>query len=222
LTVPCTIEEFRGWGVGYVGWHGQTCLSVYIINMKYKIEQQLRKTVRHYNIPYHAHFLTFSCYRQLPLLNRKRTRNWLIKAILDAKERHKYALWAYVIMPEHVHLIIYPLVKIYDISSFLKSVKQSVARKAKHYLQVHDHGWLEKLTVKRGTRKVFRFWQTGPGYDRNINSENELLEKIHYVHNNPVRRGLVLTPHEWQWSSAGWYNGQRDVRLEIDDLACIK
>ena len=190
--------------------------------MKYKIEQQLRKTISHYNIPCHAHFLTFSCCRQLPLLNLERTRNWLIEAILDAKERHKYALWAYVIMLEHVHLIIYPLAKIYDISSFLKSVKPSVARKAKHYLQVHDLGWLERLTVKRGTRKVFRFWQTGPGYDRNINSENELFEKIHYVHNNPVRRGLVLTPHEWQWSSAGWYNGEKDVRLEIDDLADIK
>ncbi len=121
-------------------------------------------------------------------------------------------------MPEHVHLLVYPLVQTYNISTFLKTLKQSVARKAKHYLHENNPNWLDKLTVKRGLRKVFRFWQAGPGYDRNINSENELFEKIHYIHNNPVKRGLVSTPQEWEWSSARWYNGERDVLLVIDEL----
>lgn len=186
--------------------------------MEYKMEQQQRKTICHYNSPGHAHFLTFSCYQRLPLLNRERTRRWLIEAIIEAKEKYKYALWAYVIMPEHAHLLIYPRVQVYNISSFLKTLKQSVARKAKHYLEENNRDWLSKLTVKRGMREVFRFWQTGPGYDRNINSENELFEKMHYIHNNPVRRGLVLTPQDWRWSSAGWYAGERDVVLAIDDI----
>jgi len=167
--------------------------------MKYKIEQQLRKTIRHYNIPCHAHFLTFSCYQQFSLLSRKRTRRWLIEAIIKAKDKYKYALWAYVIMPEHAHLLVYPMIEKYNISFFLKTLKQSVAKKAKHYLKENNPDWLNKLTVKRGPKNVFRFWQTGPGYDRNINSENELFEKIHYIHNNPVRRGLVLAPQEWKW-----------------------
>ena len=188
------------------------------MDMEYKKEQQLRKTIHHYNIPCHAHFLTFSCYQQLPLLSRKRTRLWLIEAIIKAKEKYKYALWAYVIMPEHVHLLVYPMNDKYNISLFLKTLKQAVARKAKHYLKKDNPTWLNKLTVKRGSKNVFRFWQTGPGYDRNINNENELFEKINYIHNNPVKRELALTPQEWKWSSASWYDGDRDVILSIDDF----
>ena len=135
-----------------------------------------------------------------------------------AKEKYNYALWTYVIMPEHVHLLVYPKEQEYDISTFLKSLKQSVARKAKHYLEENNRDWLEKLSVKHGSGEVFRFWQAGPGYDRNITSKNELIEKIRYMHNNPVRRGLVLTPEEWKWSSAGWYAGERDVVLAIDEM----
>ena len=146
--------------------------------MEYIIKQQRRKTICHYNDQGHAHFLTFSCYRRLSLLSRERTRHWLIEAIIQAKEKYKYALWAYVIMPEHVHLVVYPLVQEYNISLFLKTLKQSVARKAKHYLEENNRDWLARLTVERGIRKVFRFWQTGPGYDRNINRRNELFEKF--------------------------------------------
>ncbi len=92
-----------------------------------------------------------------------------------------------------------------------------MARKAKHYLQANNTEWLNKLTLRRGKRKVFRFWQSGPGYDRNIYDDKELLEKINYIHNNPVKRGLVLTPHEWEWSSMKWYDGEKDVKLSIDD-----
>jgi putative transposase len=182
------------------------------------MELQQRKTICHYNSPGHAHFLTFSCYHRLPLLSRERTRRWLIDAIKQAKGKYKYALWAYVIMPEHAHLLVYPLVEVYNISLFLKTLKQSVARKAKHYLKENNRDWLDKLTVKRGSRKVFRFWQTGPGYDRNITVEDSLFEKIRYIHNNPVRRKLVPTPQEWKWSSAGWYEGERDVVLALDDI----
>ena len=183
------------------------------------MKQQKRKTIHHYNDLGHAHFLTFSCYRQLPLLNRDRTRHYIIQATGNARERHNFAILAYVIMPEHVHFIIFPLLPVYDVALFLKAIKQSVARKAKKFLCDHNRAWLEKLTVQRGNRNVFRFWQTGPGYDRNIHSKEEFFDKIIYIHNNPVRRGLVSTPEEWKWSSASWYSGERNVELAIDGHA---
>lgn len=152
------------------------------------------------------------------MLSKDRTRNWLIESIIMAKEKYQYALWAYVIMPEHVHLLVYPFVENYNISLFLKAIKQPVARRAKHYLEENDRNWLDKLTVKFGSREVFKFWQAGPGYDRNITSKDELFEKILYMHRNPVRRGLVLNPQEWKWSSAGWYTGEREVVLAIDEM----
>ena len=134
------------------GWHGQTCLSVSIEAMK-----PPRKTIKHYNLPAHAHFLTFTCFRSLPLLNRYRTRFWIVNAITEAKRKYEFTLWAYVIMPEHAHLIVYPLNHTYDISLLLKAIKQSVSRKAKQYLQENNTNWLKKLTVKRGKRTIFRF-----------------------------------------------------------------
>ncbi len=178
-----------------------------------------RKTIKHYNFPGHAHFLTFSCFKGLPLLNKECPRSWFVKALTEAKEKYKFALWAYVIMPEHAHLIVFPRLETYNIAIFLKAIKQSVARKAKHYLNENNKKWVNKLTVRREKRMVFRFWQTGPGYDRNIYDEKELLKKINYIHNNPVKRGLVLTPQEWEWSSIKWYDGEKDVKLSIDDYA---
>jgi len=177
-----------------------------------------QKTIRHYNDPGHAHFLTFSCNKNLPLLNSDRTRHWFIEALKNVKDKYNYELWAYVIMPEHVHLIVFPLLPDYNISDFLKALKQSVSRKAKHFLLKNDIFWLNKLTFVCGKKQVFRFWQSGPGYDRNIHSKTELLEKLNYIHNNPVKRELVQTPAQWKWSSAEWYEGNKDSLIEIDDF----
>jgi putative transposase len=178
---------------------------------------QRRKTIRHFNDPGHAHFLTFSCYRKLPLLSRDRTRQWLMEAIGAARVKHGFALLGYVIMPEHAHLVVRFLLPLYDIATLLKSIKQPVARKAKRFLEEQHPDWLTKLTVMRGPRAVFRFWQSGPGYDRNIRDQIDLSVKIAYMHNNPVRRGLVTAPEGWEWSSAGWYIGKRDGPVKIDN-----
>jgi len=109
-------------------------------------------------------------------------------------------------MPEHVHLIVVSENENYDVSEFLRSLKQSVSIKAKHWLQKHNHEWFDKLTIYDGQgRKRFRFWQQGGGYDRNIINEKTLERTIDYIHNNPVRRELVRKPLDWKWSSARWY-----------------
>ena len=65
----------------------------------------------------------------------------------------------------------------------------------------------------------FRFWQMGGGYDRNVRDEAELFEKIGYIHNNPVQRGLVGSPLDWRWSSARWYAGHRETSpIAIDAI----
>jgi putative transposase len=175
-----------------------------------------RKTIRHFNEPGHIHFLTFSCYQQLPFFKSDRTRGWLVQAIVKAREKQRFDLIAYVIMPEHAHLLIQPLLPNYDMAAILKAIKQPVSRRAKRFLEEENSSWLRKLTVKSGSRVIFRFWQPGPGYDRNIRDEKELLEKIQYIHNNPVKNGLAASPEDWIWSSAGWYLDRRAGRITID------
>jgi len=66
---------------------------------------------------------------------------------------------------------------------------------------------LPRIAVQHGRRVRYHFWQEGGGYDRNINEANTLMFMIDYLHQNPVRRGLVEHGWQWKWSSAGWYEG---------------
>ena len=65
-----------------------------------------RKTKVSYDIPGHAHFVTFSCFDRLSLLSRDRSRGWLIDSLEQMRKLHNVAIWAYVLMPEHVHLLL--------------------------------------------------------------------------------------------------------------------
>ena len=176
-----------------------------------------RKHCRPYNDPGHAHELTFSCHRRLPLLSRDRTRGWLVEAIDEARARDRFDLLAYVIMPEHVHLLINPREREYEISRILRRIKRPIGRRAIGYLRVHAPPFLAKLTVTRGDgSQETRFWQAGGGYDRNVMEPTTVPRVLDYIHLNPVRRGLVERPEEWAWSSSRWYDGIRPVPLEMD------
>ena len=127
------------------------------------------------------------------------------------------ALWAYVIMPGHVHLLVCPRQASYSMERFLYDCKRPVSWKAKQWLtQNQDLDWLARLTVEKGKRKVFRFWQAGGGFDRNLLKVHGVQAVIEYVHANPVRRGLVESPEEWRWSSAAFWAGCADVPLIPD------
>lgn len=160
---------------------------------------------RNLNTPGHAHELTFSCYKQYRFLDRDRTRQWLADAINQSCKELHYQLWAYVFMPEHVHLIVNPLNAEYDISVFRRKIKEPVGRQAVRYLEENHPEWLPRITRQRGKRAERCFWQPGGGYDRNIGEVETLRKMIDYIHANPVRRGLVDRPEAWEWSSAAWY-----------------
>jgi putative transposase len=186
------------------------------------IRQGSMKTIRQhrrsYNEPGHAHELTFSCYQRLPLLKSDRTCQWLGEAIDLAREEFKFDLWAYVFMPEHVHLLIRPREPDYRISDMLTAIKHPVSKTALAYVRKHSPEWLPRLTRQRGKRSQRHFWQSGGGYDRNVRTGKTLLSMIDYVHMNPVRRGLVEKPEDWQWSSAGWFLKDTKTRLRVDKI----
>lgn len=177
----------------------------------------IRKTRRCYNEPGHAHALTFSCYQRLQLLNRDRTRLWMVQALELARRRWELELWAYVIMPEHVHVLVYPMLYEYDISKILHGIKMSVARRAIRFLRAQKSPLLKRLEVTSPSgRTEDQFWEQGGGYDRNIYQDKVAVATIDYFHENPVRRGLVEADTDWRWSSARFYAGLDDVVLQMD------
>ncbi len=132
----------------------------------------------------HFHFLTFSCYRRQPLLA-TRSRYCVFEEELEkVRQRHGFVVAGYVVMPEHAHLLV----------SEPRSVPLSVA------LQVL------KQQISRELKKPgdIRFWQRRY-YDFNVWNREKTVEKLRYMHRNPVHRGLAERPQDWQWSSFRHY-----------------
>jgi REP-associated tyrosine transposase len=170
------------------------------------------------NEPSHAHELTFSCHQGFAFLSRDRTCEWMIEAMEKARQQLEFDIWAWVLMPEQVHLIVHPRRPVYDIAVIRRVIKEPVARKAVAWMKEHSPDWLSRIERRRGTRKEHVFWQSGGGYDRNIVEPTTLLAMIEYLHNNPVRRGLVERAVDWRWSSAAWYVLMQPTLLQPDPI----
>ncbi len=178
-------------------------------------DQSPRKRCIRYNVPGHAHELTFSCYRRRPLLKSERACSLLADAVARARLAHRLRLLAYVFMPEHVHLLLWPNEADYSVSAILKSVKQSVSRRVVAHLRDHNPQGLRLLATGQPA-KPHTFWQAGGGYDRNITEMATLERAANYIHMNPVRRRLVESPAQWSWSSARDWSGEGRGPLEVD------
>ena len=196
-------------------------LSTYLLLSSVKMpamKNRPRKTRRSWDEPGHAHYLTYSCHRRLPLLSRDRVRRWVVDALQRTRQELDVALWAYVIMPEHVHVLLHPRAPHYEMRRILVMLKQPVAKAARKWLEDNRQTtWLERLTVVYPSRKVFRFWQAGGGFDHNVFREKTVSAIVDYIHANPVRRQLVDEPTHWKWSSARFWDGDPNVPLQMDD-----
>jgi putative transposase len=120
----------------------------------------------------------------MPLLGAAKNRDVFLEALNGARRNHPFLLVGYVVMPEHVHLLISEP-DTGTPSTIMQVVKQKVAR---------------ELGVQGGES----FWQRR-FYDFNVWSRKKMLEKLHYMHMNPVKRGLVDDPGNWKWSSYRFY-----------------
>jgi len=172
------------------------------------------KTRRRHEGHAHARLINFTCFYNRPFLRSERTLTWLLNAIERAREIHHFRLWAYSVMPDHVHLFIWPRGAVPPI---LTSIKQSVANRAIAWVKCNAPAYLPSMSVRRpdGT-VVYRFWQRGGGYDRNLFSPTHIWDAIDYIHMNPVKAGLCDQPEDWAWSSARFFTPERAGPLVVD------
>ncbi len=165
-----------------------------------------RKRIRHYDDQRCLHEFTFSCYQQRAVLLQDQRPKLLAEAIDRAFQNHQWGLAAFVFMPEHVHLLGFPMGESTKVSPLLFAIKRPCSYRIKQTLVENRDPLLEELTIQqRPSANTFRFWQEGPGYDRNLESEQAVRACIDYLHLNPVRRGLCSNATDWKWSSARWY-----------------
>ena len=171
-----------------------------------------RKLVKHPVVPGIARELTFSCYRKLPLLANDEHKRLLTAAIDSAMARNGFELVAFVYMPDHVHLIVFPVAEGASVSDLLYAIKKPHSARVRKAMEERGDGWLDKLMIReRPGKTTFRFWQEGSGYDRQVDSSRALLSMIEYVHANPVRKGLCNSAGDWPWSS--WHSYHASVTV---------
>ena len=133
------------------------------------------------------HFITCSCYQRRPLLDTPACRNLFLKILEEVRLAYDFTVYGYVVMPEHVHLLLGEPER-GDLSRVMQVLKQRVARRVLSELR------------KRGNLVPDHFWLTR-FHDFNVWSDAKRIEKLRYLHRNPVVRGLVADPEEWAWSS---------------------
>ncbi len=131
----------------------------------------------------HLHYVTFTCYHRTTLLARAEARDIFQQELERVRRWYGFVIAGYVVMPEHVHLLVSEPERTL-LATALQMLKQMAAR---------------KLSGGSGA-----FWQKRY-YDFNLWSEAKRIEKLRYMHRNPVQRGLVEKPEDWAWSSFRHY-----------------
>lgn len=144
----------------------------------------------------HLHFITFSCYQRQPLLQSGRARDLLVRELAGLREKMGFLLVGYVVMPEHVHLLLSEPQRGTP-STVLHDLKLRVARR------LRAAAAQKALPFGEPRPPLRAFWQAR-FYDFNVFTERKKKEKLEYMHGNPVKRGLVTHPKDWPWSS--WSN----------------
>ena len=181
----------------------------------------------------HIHFLTISCFRRLQFFRHAAVRLSFVRAMQAVRARHGVRWLGYVVMPEHVHVLVLPQTLGSDeptpISVVLHDLKQRSGHAAKEALRSiwrrhHSLGtpaldaWATNPSVPAGTGGNARakpFWKPR-AYDFNVVSEEKVPEKLEYMHCNPVTRGLVDLPEQWRWSSFRFHELGDDSLIAMD------
>jgi putative transposase len=161
------------------------------------------------------HFITFSCFRRLPLLRGIGAQNAFVHALGKIRERYQFLLVGYVVMPDHVHLLISEP-KQGTPSQVLKVLKQRVSRELRKKKRHVSTAQLQ-LPFMSADAGLPRFWQPR-FYDFNVYSRRKKREKLEYMHGNPVKRGLVKNPRAWIWSSFLFYEKGEPGLVPIDPV----
>jgi putative transposase len=169
--------------------------------------------LRHYDGDGRPRFITFGTRGFTPVFTNQRFCHIGVETIEQICDCCAVELLAYVVMPEHVHLVIDPPVS-EEVGELIGDIKRTIAR-AIHAELPADSPLLTNLSGVRSGTKRFALWQRRC-FDYNCRTLESLNEKIEYCHWNPVNRGLVKDPGDYKWSSYHLYSeGKIQAYLEL-------
>jgi len=150
--------------------------------------------LRRYHHSGQSHFVTFCCYHRRPSLDTAAAKQAFEAALERVRRHYVLCVFGYVIMPEHVHLLVSEPQR-ETLAEAIKSLKQGVARR---FIGDAEHFWQKRY------------------YDFNVRNPRQFVEKLRYIHRNPVARGLCDRPEQWPWSSFHHYATGVEGAVEIE------
>ncbi len=176
------------------------------------------KLERRYGLP-ELHFITCSCAARLPFLSDPDSRDTVLRVLNETRATLRFQIHGYVVMPEHIHLLLSEP-EFETPGTVLQIFKQQVSREL-HKTARRFAG----AKPQDSDTEADAFWDRR-FYDFNVWSLKKRIEKIHYMHMNPVVRGLVADPGSWAWSSFRFYQyGEENIcppdRFNPDERAPV-
>lgn len=161
------------------------------------------------------HFVTFQVVEWIDIFTRKAYRDIVIDSLRYCQQHKDLEIFAYVIMSNHIHL----LLRSYkgNLSDTIREFKSFTAKQILQAVNLETESrreWMLNLfefaAKKHKRNEKFQFW-THENHAEEIYSNKFIHQKIDYIHDNPVRAGIVLNPQDYLYSSAGYYYGQSAV-----------
>ena len=161
----------------------------------------------------YPYFLTCTIVDWIPLFSSPQIAGIVIRSLRFLQERRDVIIYAFVIMENHIHLICSSP----ELAIKLARFKSFTARKTIDYLQEARFRkvlyLLAQAKVRHKKDREYQVWQEG-SHPQMIMDEKMMIQKIEYIHNNPVKRGYVDEPTHWRFSSARNYAGMEGI-LEV-------
>ena len=160
------------------------------------------------------HYITCSCYHRRPWLGSARRRDLFLSVLEAMRKKYAFVVVGYVVMPEHFHLLMSEP-QCADPSVVMQALKIAFAR---------------RLLCAARRRNQLPFWKTDKPvhvwqrrfYDFNVWTVKKRIEKLRYIHRNPVERGLVAAPDQWRWSSFRSYAYGEPGLVRVNDWTVLK
>jgi len=155
----------------------------------------------------YAHFVTFSCFKRRRSLDHEICKRVVLGTLASELAKQSGTCVGFVVMPDHVHALIW-FSEEYNISAFMDKWKELSSKQIAEALRVHLPAYWKEIGA------TDPIWQAGY-YGFNIYSDEKLREKLTYMHENPVRAGLVVKACAWPWSSAGFWLKEKSVGVRL-------
>lgn len=162
-----------------------------------------------------AHFVTSTVIAWLPIFTTAVRCDILVQALRYCRENKGVRIYAWVVLDNHFHAIL----DAPDLMSVMRDFKRHTARRIVELLQEEQCTWLlerlERLRAEHKFESAHQVWQEG-FHPVAIVSDEIMQQKLTYLHNNPVARGLVAAPEHWRYSSAHEWCGGVEPVLRCD------